>query len=54
MLNRRDFDARFDKSIQDRLGRKLWAVYRGFVGKPVPQDQIELLLALRRAERERR
>jgi hypothetical protein len=54
MQNRQDLDARLDRAVQERLGRKLRALYSGFVGEPVPQDQIELLLALRRAERERR
>ena len=47
-------DARIDSSIQCKLGRRLRAVYRGFTREPVPVEQIELLLALRRAERERR
>ncbi len=42
-----------DAAIQARLGRRLRAVYRGFTREPVPMEQIELLLALRRAERER-
>ncbi len=42
-----------DTAIQARLGRRLRAVYRGFTREPVPMEQIELLLALRRAERER-
>lgn len=47
-------DARIDSAIQCKLGRRLRAVYREFTREPVPVEQIELLLALRRAERERR
>jgi hypothetical protein len=43
-----------DAAIQSRLGRKLRAVYRSVTGEPVPLEQIELLLTLRRVERERR
>jgi hypothetical protein len=43
-----------DATIQARLGRRLRAVYRGFTREPVPLEQIELLLALRRVERARR
>ena len=50
----RSSDARIDGTIQCKLGRRLRAVYRGFTREPVPVEQIELLLALRRAERERR
>jgi hypothetical protein len=46
-------DPRLNATIQGRLGRRLRAVYRGFTREPVPLEQIELLLALRRAERER-
>jgi hypothetical protein len=45
---------RVDTAIQSRLGRGLRAVYRNVTGEPVPLEQIELLLALRRVERERR
>ena len=40
-------------AIQKKLGWRLRAAYRGFTREPVPMEQIELLLALRRAERER-
>jgi hypothetical protein len=43
-----------DATIQARLGRRLRAVYRGFTREPVPLEQIELVLALRRVERARR
>jgi hypothetical protein len=46
--------ARIDTAIQAKLGRRLRAAYRGYTREPVPLEQIELLLALRRAERERR
>ncbi len=45
---------RIEPAIQSKLRRRLRAVYRGFTREPVPVEQIELLLALRRAERERR
>ena len=47
-------DTRIEPDIQKKLGRRLRAAYRGFTREPVPMEQIELLLALRRAERERR
>jgi hypothetical protein len=47
-------DARIELAIQKKLGRRLRAAYRGFTREPVPMEQIELLLALRRVERERR
>jgi hypothetical protein len=46
--------AHIEPAIQAKLGRRLRAVSRGFTREPVPLDHIELLLALRRAERERR
>ena len=46
--------AHIEPAIQAKLGRRLRAVYRGFTREPVPLDHIELLLALRRVERERR
>ena len=46
--------ALIDMATQSRLGRRLRAVYRDVTREPVPLEQIELLLALRRAERERR
>jgi hypothetical protein len=47
-------DARIDAPIQRHLGSGLEASYRKLIGEPVPLDQIELVLALRRVERERR
>ncbi len=46
--------AHIEPAIQAKLGRRLRAVYCGFTREPVPLDHIELLLALRRVERERR
>ncbi len=46
--------AHIEPAIQAKLGRRLRAVYRGFTCEPVPLGHIELLLALRRVERERR
>ncbi len=47
-------EARLTAPVQAHLGRRLRASYRSLLGAPVPQEHIELLLALRRAERERR
>jgi hypothetical protein len=46
--------AQLDRSIQSRIGRRLQAVYRWVVADPIPDDQIDLILALRRKEREQR
>lgn len=46
--------ARLDRSIQRHLGHGLRATYHNVVGEPVPLDQIELVLALRRVERDHR
>jgi hypothetical protein len=46
--------AHIEPAIQKKLGWKLRSAYRRFIREPVPMEQIELLLALRRAERERR
>jgi len=40
------------KSAQIRIGRRLRQVYRPLVGEPIPDDCIDLILALRRKERE--
>lgn len=47
-------EARISRSVQVHLGSHLRASYRTVLGEPVPQEQIELLLAFRRAERARR
>lgn len=44
--------AQLDRSIQSRIGRRLQAVYRWVVADPIPNEQIDLILALRRKERE--
>ena len=41
-----------DRVAQCRIGRRLRLVYRHLVGEPIPDDQIDLLLALRWKERE--
>jgi hypothetical protein len=41
-----------DRATQVRIGRRLRLVYRPLVGAPIPDDYIDLLLALRRQERE--
>ena len=46
--------ARIDTAVQAKLGRRPRAAYRGYTRAPVPLEHIELLLALRRAEREHR
>jgi len=40
------------KAAQVRIGRRLRVVYRSLMGDPIPDDYIDLLLALRRKERE--
>jgi hypothetical protein len=45
---------RLDKAIRQHLGSGLRATYHDVVGEPVPLEQIELVLALRRREREHR
>ena len=47
-------NARLDPPTQHHLGSGLKATYRTLIGEPVPFDHIELVLALRRVERERR
>ena len=42
-----------DNSIDGRFFRRPKVFYDGLIGEPVPLDQIELVLAIRRAERER-
>jgi Anti-sigma factor NepR len=40
------------KAAQVRIGRRLRLVYRPLIGEPIPDACIDLLLALRRKERE--
>ena len=50
---RRNFEkGHLGKAAQVRIGRRLRQVYRSVVGEPIPDDCIDLLLALRRKERE--
>lgn len=37
---------------QEHIGAQLQVVFAGIEGEPIPNDQIDLLLALRRVERE--
>jgi hypothetical protein len=41
-----------DRVAQRRIGRRLRLAYRHLVGEPIPDDHIDLLLALRWKERE--
>jgi hypothetical protein len=41
-----------DRAAQSRIGRRLRLIYRPLVGEPIPDDYIDLLLDLRRKERE--
>lgn len=44
-----------DPTAQGRIGAQLRAIYEEVVeGKPIPNEHVDLLLALRRSERERR
>jgi hypothetical protein len=40
------------KAAQLRIGRRLRQIYRPLVGEPIPDDCTDLILALRRKERE--
>jgi hypothetical protein len=46
-------EASNDNSIAGRFGLRPRLPYDSSLGEPVPQDQIELVLAIRRVERER-
>ncbi|MEZ0168063.1 NepR family anti-sigma factor [Microvirga sp. TS319] len=51
--DRRDFGkGQLGRAAQVRIGRRLRQVYRSFIGEPIPDDCVDLLLALRRKERE--
>jgi len=54
MAQRWKATVRLDHAIRRHLGSGLRATYREVVGEPVPLEQIELVLALRRLEREHR
>jgi len=41
-----------DRVARSRIGRKLRMAYRHLVGEPIPDDHVDLLLALRWKERE--
>ncbi|ANY84939.1 hypothetical protein BB934_42690 (plasmid) [Microvirga ossetica] len=43
---------RLGPDAREHIGAQLQAVYAEIEGQPIPNDQIDLLLALRRAERE--
>ncbi|WP_262029500.1 NepR family anti-sigma factor [Microvirga sp. Mcv34] len=47
-----DRRGQLDRASQSRIGRRLRLVYRPFMEEPVPDGYIDLLLALRRKERE--
>jgi hypothetical protein len=40
------------RDVQDRIGTGLQAAYAEVEGEPLPNEQVDLLLALRRKERE--
>jgi hypothetical protein len=44
--------AKLDANVRRVLGERLRAVYT-VIGEPIPSEHVELLLALRRKERER-
>ncbi|WP_195904201.1 NepR family anti-sigma factor [Microvirga lotononidis] len=44
--------AHLGKAAQVRIGRRLRLVYRPLIGEPIPDECVDLLLALRRKERE--
>jgi hypothetical protein len=43
---------RLDPDAREHIGAHLQAVFAEIEGQPIPDDQINLLLALRRVERE--
>lgn len=43
---------KLDRVAQSRIGRRLRLAYRPLVGEPIPDDHVDLLLALRWKERE--
>jgi len=43
---------RLGRDAQERIGAGLQATYAAVEGEPLPNEQIDLLLALRRKERE--
>ena len=45
---------RLDRVSQDRIGAMLRTTYEAFGKEPIPDQHVDLLLALRRTERERR
>ncbi|KAA2237574.1 hypothetical protein [Salinarimonas soli] len=46
--------ARIERRTQTRIGYLLRTLHMPPEGSPIPDDQVDLLLALRRKERERR
>jgi hypothetical protein len=46
--------ARIERRTQARIGRLLRTLHMPPEGSPIPDDQVDLLMALRRKERERR
>jgi len=51
--NSRNFEkGQLGEAAQVRIGRRLRQVYRPLLGEPIPDDCVELILALRRKERE--
>ena len=53
MQPRQQEEACNDNTVVSQFGRRPRVAYDGLIGEPVPLDQIELVLAIRRAERER-
>jgi hypothetical protein len=45
--------AQLGKAAQVRIGQRLRLIYRPLIGEAIPDEYIDLLLALRRKERER-
>jgi hypothetical protein len=45
--------ARLGPDAREQIGTHLQAIFADIEGQPIPDDQIDLLLALRRVERER-
>jgi len=52
-LDQKEARPRLGSDAREQIGAHLQAVFAEIEGQPIPDDQIDLLLALRRVERER-
>ena len=52
-LDQKELRPRLGSDVREQIGAHLQAVFAEIEGQPIPDEQIDLLLALRRVERER-